>query len=992
MRLLGVLGVAVALAPTVGAAQVAAPTREVRFTTEEGSWLSFDVSRDGRWIIFDLLGQLWRVPARGGTAVPLTNAVRDAEELLDPTFSPDGRSILVHGESRGRLGVFRLDPVHRELQFVMADALDGNQIPVQSPAWSPSGLHVLHARREGRVTALVERELATGVERRLVITGVPSAMRDGAIYSADGEEILFHTHDAGSGYLRQAGRLWRVPRAGGAATPVTVAGTLVRAPAPAPDGRRVAYFLLDSTSRAQLWIQRLDDSVGVAVAVGERISPTRVRWVGSNAVLFVDGGRLWRLDLRTRRRSAVPFQATVAFARSVPDLPPVDFPEVGERRAVRAYAGTTVAPDGRTIAIVALDQLWLVATDAPTVEARAITAVPSTAASPAWSPDGRSIAWSAGGFLDEDIFITDTLTRLTRRATAFAGGERTPTWSADGTRLYIGHGVEDSAGRRFTLRSVSVRDTAVRDLAETIDFGRFSGFPVAAPRGGLLLNLGASADAPERPATMHGPDGAVRGSVHGLVADLTQPWWLPGDTLLYVAASRLWRAPFEVATGRVGPATPVGDGLATSVRAAPSGHVLLGGEAGLELRRGFEAPRHLGWPVSYEVPTPRSLLIRNVRLIDGSGAPVTDPRDVLLERGRITRIGPPGSLGPMPGLEVLDAEGRVAIPGLIDLHAHQFTPAQFRGVLHYGVTTARLMGVDQTGQGDAVLAGARLGPRTTSGIRVFADWPLSSTTSLGFSRLADSAHFARAMRTLPAQGHSLLKLYSPRAWSTQVRMIEASHALGVRTTGHCGYPLALIAAGANSKEHVGWQCSVRDRGEWYDDLIQLYARSGMPVVPTLALFTMWARVGAGATPPPQDVAALYSAVEHAQLSGAYGRGTLTVANHVTVRDLVVMTQQLHSAGVLLGTGTDTELPDGIHYELEALVGAGLTPLEALRAATSVSAQILGASRDVGTIAPGYRADLVLLDADPSVDIRNTRRIWKVVQGGHVIPRTFEAPR
>jgi imidazolonepropionase-like amidohydrolase len=99
------------------------------------------------------------------------------------------------------------------------------------------------------------------------------------------------------------------------------------------------------------------------------------------------------------------------------------------------------------------------------------------------------------------------------------------------------------------------------------------------------------------------------------------------------------------------------------------------------------------------------------------------------------------------------------------------------------------------------------------------------------------------------------------------------------------------------------------------------------------------------------------------------------------------TAKLARAGVTLGTGTDIwQVPAGVHMELEELVAAGLSPLEAIRAATGSSARIVGAERDLGTIAPGKFADLVLLDADPSTDVRNTRRIWAVVQNGKVVDR------
>jgi imidazolonepropionase-like amidohydrolase len=100
-----------------------------------------------------------------------------------------------------------------------------------------------------------------------------------------------------------------------------------------------------------------------------------------------------------------------------------------------------------------------------------------------------------------------------------------------------------------------------------------------------------------------------------------------------------------------------------------------------------------------------------------------------------------------------------------------------------------------------------------------------------------------------------------------------------------------------------------------------------------------------------------------------------------------MAKKLTDAGVTIGTGTDIwQIPTGVHMELELLVAAGLSPTQAIHAGTGGAAQILGAERDLGTIEVGKWADLVILDADPLADIRNTRKIWQVIQSGRVVDR------
>jgi len=97
---------------------------------------------------------------------------------------------------------------------------------------------------------------------------------------------------------------------------------------------------------------------------------------------------------------------------------------------------------------------------------------------------------------------------------------------------------------------------------------------------------------------------------------------------------------------------------------------------------------------------------------------------------------------------------------------------------------------------------------------------------------------------------------------------------------------------------------------------------------------------------------------------------------------------LSRAGVTIGTGTDIwQIPTGVHMELEQLVAAGLTPAQAIQASTGSAARILDADKDLGTIEVGKWADLILLEANPLSDIRNTRRIWQVVHNGTLVDRS-----
>ena len=415
------------------------------------------------------------------------------------------------------------------------------------------------------------------------------------------------------------------------------------------------------------------------------------------------------------------------------------------------------------------------------------------------------------------------------------------------------------------------------------------------------------------------------------------------------------------------------------------------------------------------------LLLENVTVIDGTGAPARAGLSVVVTGERISVVGPVGSVRAIsgPGAEPIDASGQFLIPGLWDMHVHlggldAGTRAGPAFIAH-GVTGVRDMGSPL----DEILT-LRDGWRNASpsGPRLVAAGPILQGPlpfELPLVRSVGGPAEARAaVDDLHRAGVDFIKVGDTVPADAYRALADRARRRGLPVVGHL--PVGIGAAdaalaGQRSIEHFG---SARFHG-----LLLAASSEEGPLTRRVRALLDAARQGdaaadahlfrAALTGPladsfrPQKAAALFRTFAD--------RGTAQVPTLVALRSVWDaqadgMTEQdrraadrvrdryremvrlMRDAGVPILAGTD-QAPDGasLHRELELLVEAGLFPAEAIAAATSGPAAFLGLSDEVGTVEAGKRADLVLLDGDPLADITNTRRIAAVVVGGLLLDRT-----
>jgi imidazolonepropionase-like amidohydrolase len=425
------------------------------------------------------------------------------------------------------------------------------------------------------------------------------------------------------------------------------------------------------------------------------------------------------------------------------------------------------------------------------------------------------------------------------------------------------------------------------------------------------------------------------------------------------------------------------------------------------------------------VPHPESVAFTGVTVIDATGRPAQPDMTVLLAAGRIAILGKTGQVAVPVGARVIDASGKYLIPGLWDMHVHWYDRASLPLFLANGVTGIRILcGFPLHLQwrkevAEGTLAGPRLvlaGPIIDGPEPV---WPDSL-------RAANYAEGELAVRKIKRQGYDCVKVYNLLPRDAFLGVAEAARKQGLPLVGHVPFAVSAAEAsdaGQKSIEHlsgVALACSSReaelrkqlavptDPGtaallrlevqaeDSYDQekaavLFARFVKNGTWQVPTLAVKQAHARLADRNAVAPAQLRYLPPSLKNRwdKRRGATYRklGAEDFANfrHSLISQLELV-GRMHRAKVPFLAGTDTGALDcfpgvSLHDELELLVRAGLTPLEALQTATRNPARYLERPDEQGTVEQGRAADLVLLDANPLDDIRNTRRIHAVVVGG-----------
>ena len=1009
-------------------------TREVRMQVDEGSWMNVDVSPDGRLIAFDLLGDIYTMPIAGGTPTRIAEGLAFEHQ---PRFSPDGRRIAFTSDRGGgdNIWVMNVDGADKR-QVTKEDFRLLNQ-----PSWSPDGRFIAAKKHFTTGRSLGTGEIwlyhvSGGGGVQLVKRASEQLQKElgEPIYAPDGKSI-FYTRNVSPGPIFEYAQnsrtdLFDIERydidSGEVTTAVSGVGGSVR-PTPSRDGKRIA-FVRRENNITKLWVKDLASGVERVVygALDRDVQETwavtgvypDMAWTpGDTAIVFWAGGKLRRVAPDGSGGGIIPFR--IDDTRVIVDAVHPQIAVAPDRVTTRMPRWATVSPDGRTVVFETLGKLW-------TKPVAGGTAVRLTRGSdelelfPSWSRDGRQIVFV--GWTDAGLGQIRTIAARggsPRTVTTLAGHYRRPRFSPDARTIVF----EQGEGGGLTAARGNPGSGAYRVAAS-------GGAPVRIAKDVAAPQFGRSDDRVFLIATEKDKRQLVSTDLSGQDRRVHASGELVNDFQIspagdYVAFRQNYEAfvmplipgrqAVEVdAKGGPLPVTRVSgdgadfinwsnDGAQIHWSAGPTLYTATTESlfrtqpvpSGEEAPK-FVAPRtgvSLSMEVAADKATGTTALTgaRVVTMARGDGG-IIDDATILIRGDRIVAVGPRASIAIPAGTRTIDATGKIIIPGLVDAHAHgpqgddEIVPQQNWSAmanLAMGTTTVH----DPSSRSAEIFPAAEmqqtgmlLAPRTFSTGEIVYGAKAPDV----YAQIDTYEDALAVIRRLKAQGaHSVKNYNQPRREQRQM-VVAAAQAENMEVVPEGGslftLDMSLVQDGNATVEHnVPLE-------HFYADVVNLWSQTTVGYTPTLVVAyggpagdpywrahsDVWRHRLLSRHAPPALLAAQNARREIAPEEDYVDGATAREAG------------KLAAKGVPVAIGAHGQQPGlGAHWELWSFVRGGFTPIEALRAGTIASATSLGYARDVGSLEPGKLADLVVLTADPTVDIRNSDKIAQVMLGGRL---------
>jgi len=1001
-----------------------------------GTWMNVDLSPNGKTIVFDLLGDIYTMPASGGEATPL---MTDIAWQMQPRFSPDGKHIAFTSDEDGG----------DNLWIMKADGSDAKAVTTEtfrllnSPAWSPDGNYLVARKHYTGTRSLGAGEVwmyhksgGNGV----MLTKRPNEQKDlgEPAFSHDGKYVYF-SQDATPGktfhYSKDSEKgIYKIKRleleTGEIKVVVSGKGGAIR-PTLSPDGKSLAFISRDDF-QSNLYLYNLKSGEQTKIYEGldrdmqetwaiHGVYPTMAWTPDSDGLVFWAAGKINKLSLESKKSKVIEFhvktektiQKAVRFAQDLdqksfdtkmlrdvkvsPNGKKVVFESMGHlytktlpngkpKRLTKQKSQFELNPsfsrDGKKIVYVSWDdknlgQVRVVSSRGG--KGKTITREPGKYVEPSFSPDGKTVVYRkvSGGYITDPTWGLNpgvyAVSAKGGNAKLITDSGVQPHFGAKNDRIYITRSGKTPHISRIDLDGQN--DTKLYQ-------GKFASEYRVSPDGSSLAFA-------ERFKVFVTPF-VERGDVIDIgpkaknlpVEQLSVRageginWNGKSNELYWSLGANLYQASvkglFEI-TGKEAEANTEEE-AEEKTKAGPKVKVT-----------------NLSYKQKVDIPSGRIAFVGG-KVITMEGEQVIENGVVLVEANKIKAVGVSGQVQIPSDATIIDITGKTIMPGLIDAHAHasqgssEIIPQQnwknYAG-LSLGVTTIHDPSNDTT-EFFAASEMQKSGKIVAS--RLFSTGTiLYGATIPGYTSHVDSLDDAKFhVERLKSAGAFSVKSYNQPRRNQRQQFIQAARELEMMVVPEGGsllqHNLTMLVDGHTTLEHSISTAKI------YDDIKQLWSQSDMAYTPTMGV----AYGGISGENYWYDTTNVW---EHPRLSKYVPsefldprsmRRPKAPHHHYNHLNVAKVAKEMQDLGVEVNAGGHGQREGlAMHWEMWMMAQGGMTPLQAIRTATISPARSLGLDKDLGSLTVGKLADIIVIDGDVTKNIRLSDKVTHTMVNGRL---------
>lgn len=998
---------------------------KVPIATEQGTWMNVSLSPDGQTIAFDLLGDIYTMPAAGGKATRISS---DIGWQMQPVWSPDGKFIAFTSDEGGGDNIWIMDAKGRNARAITNETFR----LLNSPAWSPDGQFIV-ARKHFTNT----RSLGAGEVWLYHIQGGDGVMLTEKAndekdlgepaFSPDGKYVYFSQDDTPGKtfhYSKDSEQgIYTIKRfereTGDIEVILSGAGGAIR-PTPSPDGKTLAYirrvdfktslYLYDlETGTSKELLSDLDRDMQETWAI-HGVYPTLSWSSDSQDLVFWAKGQIQRLNTKTLARQTIPFKVDVEkkIQRTVRVQQNIDTPTLD----VKMLRFVQTSPDGRSVVYSALGHLYEVSRQGGQPK-RLTSQQQHFEYYPQFSRDGRYLVYVSWHDVEQgNIHILDRQTGVSRPLLSAPGKYLEPTFSPDGqTIVFRKGGAGNLLDKKWSLHTGLYKVSVQGGTPELISRNGVS--PMFADRNDrifaqdygsspVLLSINLQ-DKTQRTlyTAKYGtefkvsPNGKLvafadrfkvyvtpfmeRGTAIDITGNDTQLPVKPlsvraGENISWTADSKsiYWNLGPELYSSNIDLAfTPQTD---TDVKAKNS--------------------QYIGFNTATYIPKQQIAFVGG-QVITMDNDRVIHNGVVLIRDNKIVAVGPRDEVSIPKDATIVDITGKTIMPGLFDAHAHgsqgvnQLIPQQ--NWLNYaslalGVTSIH----DPSNDTQEVFTASEMQKTgRIVGPRIFSTGTiLYGAYGAGYTSHVDQLDDAKFhLERLKKVGAFTVKSYNQPRRNQRQQIIQAARELDMMVVPEGGsllqHNLSMVVDGHTTLEHALPVATI------YDDIKQLWQASGTAYTPTLvvAYGGIWGENYWYDKTEVWKHPRLSKFVPMDELRPRSMRRPTAPDHHYNHFSVAKTAKALADLGVVANIGAHGQRESlGAHWEMWMFAQGGMSALEALKTATINPARTFGLDHQLGSVSPGKLADLIVIDGDPLKDIRQSDRVSLTMVNG----RLFDA--